>query len=83
MAQKVPQFGRQARQPRDRSKFADRSSRPPSPWMPLPPDLDPDEDLLNPRAREAKLQRVQALAVANSAFLALFEALFRGALIMA
>ena len=51
--------------------------------MPLPPDLDPDEDLLNPRAREAKLQRVQALAVANSAFLALFEALFRGALIMA
>ncbi|KAA6414211.1 MAG: hypothetical protein FRX48_02574 [Lasallia pustulata] len=35
-------------------------------------NLDPDEDLLNPRAREAKLQRVQALAVANWAFSALF-----------
>lgn len=36
------------------STFADDSDRPRSPRMPLPPDLDSDEELLNPRAREAK-----------------------------
>lgn len=48
--------------------FADNSSRPPSPRMPLPHDLNADEELLNPKAREAKIKRVQAVAVANSAF---------------
>lgn len=55
---------------------ADDSSRPEEPSslrMPLPPDLDSDWDLLNPRAHKAKIDRVQASAVANSAFYVLAQ----------